>query len=543
MRIILHTIWKDIILCRWVFIGLAFYYVANAFYLWQTAADVPPESVRMLAGLLFIGGKTAIPILVLGLVATIDPYPNSDAFHQTRPIAASKLFIAKLSIATVVVIGFPLITEIVLASLYGMFSKYMFVEAILWGSLYLGVFTIASASSSTVAAFKNLIICIVALGTLYGLFYSLGTFDYAPRELDDIGGLWSEPSMRAIERAFAGIAALSIGAFQFRTKRSRVSLGLVVCGAFAILIHMENGSNRSSFINPVIDSELRTEAIVSPVVSRDIDRKLPNNISGGYEKKDVLYAYLDSVQQLETDEIFPIFLNGSAQIDGVTIKPSYNRAVYRELPFGNYNFSKIAKVLGITQYLNSYGQKADTNRFPILDVTKEEQLAHEDSRAEYKGTVGLIRMRYLPVLRMPLFNSGQSKNVPYRGEVKNLIIDDSRIRFTGIFGYSYSVYDTASPYWHRLQVLAPKRNDLFLLVNKVTGEAIIPSAFSDRKSSLDYRRKQTEQRHHSTSSYNVEYHRPPSVDQNWLNQAEVVVIDKHIVNAEEINFEISNIKL
>jgi len=349
--------------------------------------------------------------------------------------------------------------------------------------------------------------------------------------------------MRVIERAFAGIAAVSIAAFQFWTKRSRVSLGLVVCSAFAILLHMEKGSNRSSFINPVIDSDLRTEVIVSSVVSREIGVKLSDGISGGYEKKDVLYAYLDPAQKLETDEVFPVFLNGSAQIDGKTIKPSYNRSVYRKLPLGNYNFGKIAKVLGIEQYLNSYGQKVETNRFPILDVTKVEQLAHEDSRADYKGKVGVIRMRYLPVLRMPLFGAGLSKSIPYRGEVKNLIIDDSRIRFTGILGYSYSEYDTKSPYWRRLQMLAPRRQDLFLLVNKVTNEAIIPSAFSDRKSSLHYRRKRTALQHHSTSSYNVEFHRPPSVDQAWLEQAEVVVIDKHIIDAGEKNFVIGNIKL
>ncbi len=543
MTIILHTIWKDIILCRWLYVALALYYAAYAYFLQETAADETHMTVSQLSKLFFVTGGTLIPILALGLTATIDPRANSDAFLQTRPISTGKLFLAKLFTSIVVVVGFPFYSELLLAAFFGTYPKFMLVESFVHAGPFMLVFTIASASHSSVSVFKNTFICLVTLGLLYVLLLATNTIDNSPRGLADITGLWNGPSLKAIESVFAGIAAVSIAVFQFWTKRNRVALILVVCSASILLLNSQFAKNRPSFINPSIDSSLQTEAEVSSVVSREIGRKLSSELSRGYEKKDILYAYVDAKGTFDTDEIVPVLINGSALIENQTINPSYNRSVYRDLSLSNYNFEKIAKSLGLSQYLNSYRQELESNRFPILDITQAEQRKYENSRAVFTGKVGLLRMRYLPILRIPLIESSTVISGPYRGNVRNLIIDDNRIRFTGTIDYSYSKFDPNSPYWQRLQMLAPRRQELFLLVNKVTHEAIIPSAFSDQKSSLDYQRKRTELRQHRALSYNVEYHRPPSVDQDWLKRAEVVIIDKHIVDTEEIDFEIRNIKL
>ncbi len=554
MKIVAQLIWKDILLCRWAFIALVVYYVTYVVLNWGLFNFAGGLSQTHEVTQFYLGIGPVLSVLVVCLIGMQDPVSSSDAFHQTRPISKEKLFAAKAILCGLVAIVVPGFAQLVLAVSYGVALWVVCAQVVLSG---LPLFFALALSSTAVSPTQLIRLGAVLLVLVVFPFLLAMNVRGNGVAYESIGELWSGPTRSLLNAIFMSVCAVAICSFQYLKRRSLVSIGLATVSIVIIQFVFSGNRVRMSLIGPAYRVEVPSDLSFIPNEGRTKTKLYEGTSRTEFREVSVFKAIVDDAD-LDGDQLYPVMLKGRLEVNGNVFVPSYDRRIYRSAR-KKREWDHFARSLGGIEFLNlpssgprTFGLGASTRRFTFMDIDASRLGAKLPVEGRYSGTIAVFRLRSVPVLSLPLTDSIEQVENHYFGRIHDLVIYEDRLRFSAIVGYVGWPIDAASPSWQRFHPIAESnsiepaggvRGMLILLVNRKRGEALIPNALLGDEKSPNFIVENIRSEYRTVTSYDVLCEFPDQVDRAWVEDAEIVVVDQHVVGAREIEIEIDNLRV
>lgn len=546
MNSILAQIKKDFYLNRYIILACFAYQAYGVILQWDIIGLFNSQGIGDKA-LFFYGPKGGMfLILVAALIFHTDPDTHTDAFCLTRPLSPRKRTIAKFILISGVIFGPMAFINLIYTIRYGgSFYTLASRDIATFFLIFIGIGA-ASLSRSIprlIIIFIGISICLMLTAQILirPLFTSL---PWGDSPFQSIYANWSlvigDKVMHLMLGAiFAVVAFLPL---KMRMRSLQVALVAALLGSF---VHEFAYHPSFNIIKPHQTQTAPTQFQVVQKAFFEPDVYVGRQGPNARELKSLIKFELEGIRSDTGTDVFPQLLTGQLETEGRTLHPSYDALLYklidRAFSFSPNSFENALEGL---QLLNKdQFESKESIDFTAIDISNEVLDELRGKKATFKGRLGLITAKYSKVATVPLDPGSTFKAEYYFGKIDAFDMQSKQLNIKATIGTVIDHFDRASPVWTRLPdwtAWEHQGREFLLLYNSKTNEAIIPETLRTRS---DYVTRFRKIWNAGVSQYELSFKLDDSITAEWLENAEILVVERKVVHTQDEEFIVENITL
>ncbi len=535
MDLVWAQIKKDFILNRYAILGWLLIAFVGLWSDWSFLSLPPEDSMSKVFRIAIEIGMHIGGLLLAVSISLTDATANSNAFCLTRPIRIKKVVVAKLLLILSINLIPELIWSIAFASAYGVNGGLVFLEGSLARLYVLAAVGIASISRSFMHC---LFVC---AGMVAGTAVAMLVLSYLDRLWAPdlawfrMSEFWKNAMVREVDFILIGIWGTLV-AFLPRALRTQ-SVRLGVASVVVLMVIVFTWKRLPNLlVNPI---QLQGDPIAFEV-SSDVSSEEEAYIKYPHSEASVLTRLLkteiENVQLEPGNEAWPLLLNGRLSFGNEVLDPSYTGTIYRRLATRSFISSTFEDRYRDFRFLNKgpVGYQLDSS-FTIFDIPERSIERYSGMSGTYQGAVGLLVLSY-DTLAVATIREGDTFSSDYcYGTIERLDIKPNVVSVSASLAVTYSRLDRNSPWW-RQKANGNGQQRYILLSNPVRKEALYPNGWSNEFNSTGVRNA-------FISHYELTFPRSEAVSDEWLEDAELLIVVKNIARFQEKEFVIEDVRL
>jgi len=485
-------------------------------------------------------GNTPIALLLAAFVFLTGPDTHTDAFCLTRPLSPRKRAAAKIILVSGVIFG-PIIFSNLLYTIRfgGNFLAIVSEDIAMSLIAFIGI-GIASMSRSIPRLILNILGFFIGSFIFSQIIRSVSGHKLIEHPYASVNDLWHPHFIGVATNMGFGVILLAVAflSLKMRMRTYRVGLSVIVLVAIS-WVSLERGV--FIFAKPRPTQTDPTQFQIAQRAFFEPDVYVGHQGQNARELKCLVKFELEGIQSKTGTRQIPYFLSGYLKVGDEVLSPSYDFQLYRHIDSKlTFSPSSFEEEFNDIQLLNK--DKFETNNpigFTAMDIGNDlfEELAGRS--ASYSGRVGLITTKYSIVATVPLEPDLSFKSDYYFGKIDTVIKQHNQIDLSTTIAASLNCFDRASPEMTGV----PNWNNkgvYFLLYNNDRKQALIPNLQRGDENYVNGSKKIWSA---TVSKYELSFERDDTITDEWLEDADILIIEEKVVRTQDEDFTVENITL
>ncbi len=544
MNSILAQIRKDLYLNKYIIIAYLAYYISGIALKWDILKLFNSPGIGPRASGFFQSQPDPLLLLVIAFIFFTDPDTHTDAFCHTRPLKARKRALAKIILIGGVVFLPMFASNLLYTFRYGGSYLPMVIRDIAVNALFLTGIGIASLSRSIPRLIINIIGIMMGSLITYNVLRPLVLDQAWDAPYQSISLYWFTNYSSEIIHPIIGTAFIAIAFLPVRIRRHTLKVGLAAIILYTVTLI---GIYRPGFdiIDPLQAQPNPTEYKLSQKAFFEPDVYVGQDGPSARDIRNILSFELEAIHSEPGTDVKPWFLSGQLTVEGKTLYPSYDFRLYKQiddpLAFSPNNFESGFNKM---QLLNKdQFESKDPLSFAAIDISDEVLDGLKGKKATYEGRIGLITAKYSKIATVPLDPNASFKSEYYFGKIDAVNKQDKQIDVSVTVAATMDPLNRESPIWTRIPCWTSQGNsgrEFLLLYNPKTNEALIPETL---RTESDYITRSQQIWNAVLSKYELSFELSDTITDEWLENAEILIIEKKVVRTQDEDFTVQNITL